>query len=72
MEKEKGSPVVEGASVGREGRHFTVANVGQNGQIYLRYVGATGGKATRHSRYELHLACVKFEELGTSASDTGC
>ncbi|KAI0389164.1 ras GEF [Xylariaceae sp. FL0594] len=35
-EKEKGSPVVEGGSVGREGRHFTVANVGQNGQIFLR------------------------------------
>ncbi|KAI1811093.1 ras GEF [Poronia punctata] len=34
-DQEKGSPI-EGVTVGREGRHFTVANVGQNGQIYLR------------------------------------
>ncbi|KAI1184478.1 hypothetical protein F5B17DRAFT_80335 [Nemania serpens] len=33
---EKGSPSVEGSAFGREGRHFTVANVGSNGQIYLR------------------------------------
>ncbi|KAH9996991.1 ras GEF [Xylariaceae sp. FL0662B] len=26
----------DGGSAGREGRHFTVANVGSNGQIYLR------------------------------------
>ncbi|KAI1630792.1 hypothetical protein F4809DRAFT_236676 [Biscogniauxia mediterranea] len=26
----------DGGSAGREGRHFTVANVGNNGQIYLR------------------------------------
>ncbi|KAI1111426.1 hypothetical protein F5Y14DRAFT_464534 [Nemania sp. NC0429] len=33
---EKGSPSAEGSAGGREGRHFTVANVGSNGQIYLR------------------------------------
>lgn len=30
--------VPDGASAGREGRQFTVANVGNNGRIYLRYV----------------------------------
>ncbi|KAI2642113.1 ras GEF [Xylaria nigripes] len=30
------SPSVEGSGIGREGRHFTVANVGNNGQIFLR------------------------------------
>lgn len=33
---ERGSPSAEGGAGGREGRHFTVANVGSNGQIYLR------------------------------------
>ncbi|KAI0203158.1 hypothetical protein F4808DRAFT_54253 [Astrocystis sublimbata] len=33
---EKWSPSAEGGVVGREGRHFTVANVGSNGQIFLR------------------------------------
>ncbi|KAI0107075.1 hypothetical protein GGR51DRAFT_559760 [Nemania sp. FL0031] len=33
---EKWSPSAEGGAGGREGRHFTVANVGSNGQIYLR------------------------------------
>lgn len=28
----------DGSSAGREGRQFTVANVGNNGRIYLRYV----------------------------------
>lgn len=28
----------DGGSAGREGRQFTVANVGNNGKIYLRYV----------------------------------
>ena len=28
----------DGNSVGREGRQFTVGNVGNNGVIYLRYV----------------------------------
>lgn len=28
----------DGASAGREGRQFTVANVGNHGRIYLRYV----------------------------------
>ena len=28
----------DGSSGGREGRQFTVANVGNNGRIYLRYV----------------------------------
>ena len=27
----------DGSSAGREGRQFTVANVGNNGRIYLRY-----------------------------------
>lgn len=27
----------DGGSAGREGRQFTVANVGNNGRIYLRY-----------------------------------
>ncbi|CAG8960643.1 hypothetical protein HYFRA_00013521 [Hymenoscyphus fraxineus] len=30
--------VPDGGSAGREGRQFTVANVGNNGRIYLRYV----------------------------------
>jgi hypothetical protein len=29
----------DGGSAGREGRHFTVSNVGNNGRIYLRYDG---------------------------------
>ncbi|KAI0017762.1 ras GEF [Xylariomycetidae sp. FL0641] len=33
---EKGSITPDGSSAGREGRHFTVANVGNNGQIFLR------------------------------------
>ncbi|KAI0911042.1 hypothetical protein F4823DRAFT_637112 [Ustulina deusta] len=36
LEGEKWSPLVDGSAVGREGRHFTVANVGNNGQIFLR------------------------------------
>lgn len=28
----------DGASAGRDGRQFTVANVGNNGRIYLRWV----------------------------------
>ncbi|KAI0428136.1 hypothetical protein F5Y09DRAFT_349833 [Xylaria sp. FL1042] len=36
LESEKWSPSVDGGAVGREGRHFTVANVGNNGQIFLR------------------------------------
>lgn len=28
----------DGGSAGREGRQFTVANVGNNGRIYLRWV----------------------------------
>lgn len=37
----------DGGSAGREGRQFTVANVGNNGRIYLRYVprGLPGGLA---------------------------
>ncbi|KAI8945387.1 hypothetical protein F4801DRAFT_134375 [Xylaria longipes] len=35
-DSEKWSPSAEGSAVGREGRHFTVANVGSNGQIFLR------------------------------------
>ncbi|KAI1764873.1 ras GEF [Hypoxylon sp. FL1150] len=33
---EKWNITPDGGSAGREGRHFTVANVGNNGQIYLR------------------------------------
>ncbi|KAI8625813.1 ras GEF [Xylariaceae sp. FL1651] len=33
---EKWSTAVDGSPVGREGRHFTVANVGNNGRIFLR------------------------------------
>ena len=36
-EGDKWSIAPDGGSAGREGRHFTVANVGNNGQIYLRY-----------------------------------
>ncbi|KAH9907755.1 ras GEF [Xylariomycetidae sp. FL2044] len=35
-EGNKSSITPDGGSAGREGRHFTVANVGQNGQIFLR------------------------------------
>ncbi|KAI1279643.1 hypothetical protein F5Y07DRAFT_29238 [Xylaria sp. FL0933] len=36
LESEKWSPSADGSAAGREGRHFTVANVGNNGQIFLR------------------------------------
>lgn len=35
-EGEKWDITPDGGSAGREGRHFTVANVGNNGKIYLR------------------------------------
>lgn len=35
---EKWEVTPDGGSAGREGRHFAVANVGNNGRIYLRYV----------------------------------
>ncbi|KAI0381634.1 ras GEF [Hypomontagnella monticulosa] len=35
-EGEKWNIAPDGGSAGREGRHFTVANVGNNGQIFLR------------------------------------
>ena len=35
---EKWDITPDGGSAGREGRQFTVANVGNNGRIYLRYV----------------------------------
>lgn len=38
LESERWSPLADGNTVGREGRHFTVANVGNNGQIFLRCV----------------------------------
>ncbi len=34
---EKWDIAPDGSSAGREGRQFTVANVGNNGRIYLRY-----------------------------------
>ena len=36
-ENERWEMAPDGSSAGREGRHFTVANVGNNGRIYLRY-----------------------------------
>ncbi|KAI0402354.1 hypothetical protein F4802DRAFT_373105 [Xylaria palmicola] len=36
LDGEKWSPSAEGSAGGREGSHFTVANVGSNGQIFLR------------------------------------
>ncbi|KAI1427958.1 hypothetical protein F5Y12DRAFT_98836 [Xylaria sp. FL1777] len=36
VESEKWNPSVDSSAAGREGRHFTVANVGNNGQIFLR------------------------------------
>lgn len=36
-EVEKWDITPDGGSAGREGRQFTVANVGNNGRIYLRY-----------------------------------
>ncbi|KAF2969459.1 hypothetical protein GQX73_g4155 [Xylaria multiplex] len=36
LDSEKWSPSVETSADGREARHFTVANVGNNGQIFLR------------------------------------
>lgn len=35
---ERSDIVPDGGSAGREGRQFTVGNVGNNGRIYLRYV----------------------------------
>lgn len=37
-EADKWDITPDGGSAGREGRQFTVANVGNNGRIYLRYV----------------------------------
>lgn len=37
-ESDKWDIAPDGGSAGREGRQFTVANVGNNGRIYLRYV----------------------------------
>lgn len=36
-QKDRGDITPEGGSAGREGRQFTVSNVGNNGRIYLRY-----------------------------------
>jgi hypothetical protein len=38
LEDVKSDITPDGGSAGREGRQFTVANVGNNGRIYLRYV----------------------------------
>jgi hypothetical protein len=35
---ERSDVAPDGGSAGREGRQFTVGNVGNNGRIYLRYV----------------------------------
>lgn len=37
-ENDKWDITPDGGSAGREGRQFTVSNVGNNGRIYLRYV----------------------------------
>lgn len=37
-EAERWNITPDGGSAGREGRQFTVSNVGNNGRIYLRYV----------------------------------
>lgn len=37
-ETERWDITPDGGSAGREGRQFTVSNVGNNGRIYLRYV----------------------------------
>lgn len=39
----------DGGSAGREGRQFTVANVGNHGRIYLRYVTIAGSWGTMGS-----------------------
>lgn len=39
-ETDKWEVTPDGSSAGREGRQFTVSNVGNNGRIYLRYDGA--------------------------------
>jgi hypothetical protein len=36
VEDPKGDPPLDGGPAGREARHFTVSNVGNNGRIYLR------------------------------------
>lgn len=41
-ETEKWDITPDGGSAGREGRQFTVANVGNNGRIYLRQVDCAG------------------------------
>ena len=38
MNRDNQEVAPDGTSGGREGRQFTVANVGNNGRIYLRYV----------------------------------
>lgn len=62
----------DGGSAGREGRQFTVANVGNNGRIYLRYVpqGTRGWLALSASRipvrekHKLHHSAIA--DLGYS------
>ena len=41
-EAERWEVAPDGGSAGREGRQFTVANVGNNGRIYLRYESCLG------------------------------
>lgn len=45
-ERDRWDVVPDGASAGREGRQFTVANVGNNGKLFLRY--ACGLVPTHH------------------------
>jgi hypothetical protein len=53
----------DGGSAGREGRHFTVANVGNNGRIYLRYVrpdtpaNAAGMPSVNSSNGRMRMYC---------------
>lgn len=44
-----------GAPPGRDGRQFTVANVGNNGRIYLRYVNSIRTRSCGEAR---HLVCA--------------
>jgi hypothetical protein len=45
-ESDKWDVTPDGGSAGREGRQFAVANVGNNGRIYLRY-----GSFYKHLEY---------------------
>lgn len=69
-EAEKWDITPDGGSGGREGRQFTVANVGNNGRIYLRYVpqGIVGGRLSRQCYRP-----ARFQKTTLDAiADLGC